>query len=66
MAENNNCGRKGWRELCAAASQEPDSDRLVSLVHQILRAFEDSDAEPDRSPAPECFPRASNDGTGRS
>ena len=49
MAENNNNDRKGWRELCAAASDEPDPDKLVSLVHQILQAFEDSDAESEGS-----------------
>jgi hypothetical protein len=32
---------KDWRKLCAAASQETDSGKLVSLVDQILRAFEE-------------------------
>lgn len=32
---------KDWRELCAAASQETDSEKLVSLVDQILRAFDE-------------------------
>src|SRR5208282_6274906 len=31
MAENNG---KDWRELCVAASQELDSDKLFSLVNQ--------------------------------
>jgi hypothetical protein len=30
-----------WRELCAAAAKEPDSDKLFSLVIQILKAFDD-------------------------
>ena len=32
---------KDWRELCAAAVEEPDSDKLVSLVNQILQASEE-------------------------
>ena len=34
---------KHWRELCAEASEEPDSERVISLVNQILRAFEECD-----------------------
>jgi hypothetical protein len=37
---------KDWRELCAAAAQEPDSEKLVSLVNQILQAFDERDQEP--------------------
>jgi hypothetical protein len=37
MAESN---RERWRELCAAAAEEPDSDKLLFLVSQILDAFE--------------------------
>ena len=40
MAESN---RKDWRELCAAAAQEPDSEKLFSLVNQILQAFDERD-----------------------
>lgn len=36
---------KDWRELCAAAVEEPDSERLVSLVRQILEVFEERDQE---------------------
>lgn len=32
-----------WRELCAAAAEEPDSEKVFSLVHQILRAFDERD-----------------------
>jgi hypothetical protein len=46
MAENN---RADWRELCAAAAKEPDSEKLVSLVNQILDVFEDRQKE---SPLP--------------
>ena len=34
---------KDWRELCAEAAQEPDSDKLISLVNQILQAFDEKD-----------------------
>lgn len=45
MAENNKREGNGerWRELCEAAAIEPDSDKLVSLVRQILRAFDEHD-----------------------
>jgi hypothetical protein len=33
--------QEDWRELCAAAAKEPDSDKLFSLVNQILKAFDD-------------------------
>jgi hypothetical protein len=36
---------KDWRELCAAASEESDSERLLSLVNQILAAFDECDRE---------------------
>lgn len=34
---------KDWRELCAAASEETDSEKLSSLINQILQAFDDHD-----------------------
>jgi hypothetical protein len=47
MVERDGNGRKGegedWRKLCAAAAEEPDSEKLISLVHQILRAFDERD-----------------------
>jgi hypothetical protein len=47
MAETKSNGREGsvkdWRELCAAAAVEPDSEKLVALVDQILRAFDEHD-----------------------
>lgn len=42
MSERKNSGTD-WRELCAAAVKEPDSEKLVSLVNQILQAFEERD-----------------------
>jgi len=45
---------KDWRELCAAATEESDADKLLSLVHEILRAFEEGDRKqmlPNRSDA---------------
>jgi hypothetical protein len=32
-----------WRELCAAAADEPDSEKLACLVGQILQAFDETD-----------------------
>jgi len=34
---------KDWRELCAEAAEEPNSERVFSLVAQILRAFDECD-----------------------
>jgi hypothetical protein len=34
---------KDWRELCAEAAEEPDSEKVVSLVNQILQAFDECD-----------------------
>jgi glucose-6-phosphate dehydrogenase assembly protein OpcA len=39
MVESN----RDWRELCAAAADEPDSEKLISLVDRILQAFDDRD-----------------------
>jgi hypothetical protein len=32
---------KYWRALCAAAAQEPDSEKVASLVDQILKALDE-------------------------
>lgn len=40
---------KNWRELCAAAAKERDSEKLVSLVNQILEAFDKDDGK-ERTP----------------
>jgi hypothetical protein len=37
MAESN---RSDWRELCAAAAKEPDSEKLADLVDQIIKALD--------------------------
>jgi hypothetical protein len=34
---------KHWRELCAEAAEEPDSEKVASLVNQILQAFDECD-----------------------
>jgi len=44
MADGERNG-KDWRELCVAASQEPDSERLAFLIQQILEAFDRSDPD---------------------
>jgi hypothetical protein len=38
MAESN---RTHWRELCAAAAAEPDSQKLADLVDEIIRALDE-------------------------
>jgi hypothetical protein len=38
MAEGN---RIDWRELCAAAAQEPDSEKLAELVDQLIKALDE-------------------------
>jgi hypothetical protein len=30
-----------WRELCAAAVHEPDSEKLADLVNQIIKALDE-------------------------
>jgi hypothetical protein len=35
--------QKKWRDLCVAAAKEPDSEKLASLVTQILQTFEEGD-----------------------
>ena len=54
MAERKDNG-KDWRELCAAAAEEPDSERLVSLVNQILRAFDERDQAVKLSSRPKQY-----------
>jgi hypothetical protein len=34
---------KHWRELCAEAAEEPDSEKVAYLVNQILQAFDECD-----------------------
>ena len=34
---------KDWRELCAEAAEEPDSEKVISLVLRILQAFDECD-----------------------
>jgi hypothetical protein len=48
MAESNG---KHWRELCAAASEELDSEKLFSLVNQLLAAL-DEDENDAKKPWP--------------
>jgi hypothetical protein len=38
MAESN---QTDWRELCAAAATEADSERLADLVDQIIKALDE-------------------------
>jgi hypothetical protein len=46
MAEGN---RIDWRELCAAAAKEPDSEKLADLVDEIIKALDaQKDSHPER------------------
>lgn len=38
MPESN---QTGWRELCAAAATEPDSQKLADLIDQIIKALDE-------------------------
>jgi hypothetical protein len=38
--------RKDWRELCTAVSNERDSNKLVLLVEELIRALDDPEREP--------------------
>ncbi|MGA7293725.1 MAG: hypothetical protein WBW85_14410 [Terriglobales bacterium] len=49
MADN--CG-KDWRELCVAAAGESDSEKLLSLVNQILQVLDERDPKPVSSQEP--------------
>jgi hypothetical protein len=41
--DTNKGNGKDWRELCAEAAHEADSERVVSLVNQILEVFDECD-----------------------
>jgi len=32
--------QKGWRELCVAVTNESDSTKLTSLVHELIEALD--------------------------
>ena len=32
-----------WRDLCAAAAIEPDSEKLADLVDQLIKALDERD-----------------------
>ena len=38
MAQRN---RKDWRELCAAVANETDSNKLGSLVQELIKALDE-------------------------
>jgi hypothetical protein len=63
MADSNVRVGKDWRELCAAASEESDSEKLASLVDQILRAFDEDEC--DRESVPSRLPVATTQGDAR-
>jgi hypothetical protein len=47
---------KDWRELCAAVTVERDSDKLFSLVTQILQVFDERDQKLMRPDLPSNLP----------
>jgi hypothetical protein len=47
---------KDWRTLCAAASEETDSEKLASLIGQILQAFDECDRDSMLSRLPFATP----------
>ena len=38
--------RKDWRQLCTAVSNERDSNKLVMLVEELIRALDEPEREP--------------------
>jgi hypothetical protein len=50
--------RTDWRELCAAAAKELDSEKLISLVNQILQEFDE--CEPGALLSPRSTPATSD------
>ena len=56
MAESK---KRDWRELCAAVAKEPDSEKVVSLVHQILRALDECDQTVKLTSSPKQYCRQS-------
>ena len=38
-----------WRELCALAAVEQDPEKLVALVAEITRLYEEEKATPDKN-----------------
>ena len=38
--------RKDWRELCTAVSNERDSNKLVLLVEELIRALDEHERQP--------------------
>ncbi len=38
MAESN---KTDWRELCAAASKEPDPEKFATLIERIIKALDE-------------------------
>lgn len=36
---------RGWRELCEAAATEPDPNKLIALIGEINKAFDEMDQQ---------------------
>lgn len=44
--------RKDWRDLCAAVSTEHDSNKLGSLVQELIAALDEHERKPSASTLP--------------
>ncbi len=53
MAESS---QRDWRDLCAAASAEPNSKKLADLVDEIIRALDERSARSSRRLEPASEP----------
>jgi hypothetical protein len=44
--------QQNWRELCEAASKERDSQRLLDLISELMKALDERRVVTGHSPAP--------------
>ncbi len=52
MAESN---KTDWRELCTAASKEPDPNKFATLIERIIKALDDrAEGFMESEPLDEC------------
>ena len=51
--------QRDWRELCVAVTNESDSTKLSSLIHELIEALDKGERR-WRHPIPPCDPIAAN------
>jgi hypothetical protein len=44
--------KRDWQELCRAASKEHDSEHLIALVSELMKALDEQRASVGRCPEP--------------